>query len=93
MDGFWAKMPAAALLSSAEVCNCKPGVIYYGPRYTNELSTTDSSQWIVATTIEMMIATGLAVGYKPSGVGKCWYEKGFLDLKNALRFEQLAPES
>ena len=41
-----------AIGDSAEKCNCQPGsTLYYGPRYTNELSTTDSSQWIEATTI------------------------------------------
>jgi len=61
-------------------------VLFYGPRYTNELSTTNSSQWIEATTIEMMIATGYSVGYKRSGAGKCWYKKGFLDLDTSEPF-------
>ena len=72
-------------------CDCTPGLLFYGPKYINELDTTDSSQWVEATTIEMMIGTGLAVGYKPSGTGKCWYKKGFLDLETNEAFGETDP--
>jgi hypothetical protein len=38
-----------------------------------------------------MIGTGLAVGYKTSGVGKCWYSKGFLDFETGERFGKTDP--
>ena len=66
-------------------------MLFYGPHYTNELLTSNSSEWIVATTIEMMIATGLAVGYKPSGTGRCWYQKGFLDIDSNVAFGEDDP--
>ena len=39
----------------------------------------------------MMFATGLTVGYKPSGKGKCWYQKGFLDFETDFRFGKVDP--
>ena len=74
-----------------QTCDCSPGWLFYGPRYINELSTIDSSQWITASTIEMMVATGLSVGYKPSGIGKCWFKKGFLDLHTGVAFGAIDP--
>ena len=72
-------------------CDCKPGLLFYGPRYTNERATTDSTQWVEATTIEAMVATGLAVGYKQAGAGKCWFSKGFLDLDTNQPFGSVDP--
>merc|ERR1712060_371940 len=76
---------------TSATCNCRPGKLFYGPQYTNELDTTNSSEWIVATTIEMMLATGLIVGYKRSGNGKCWYQKGFLDFDTRVPFGKVDP--
>jgi hypothetical protein len=39
----------------------------------------------------MMIGTGLAVGYKPDGAGKCWFSKGFRDLDNNQPFGAVDP--
>ena len=76
-----------------QTCDCSPGWLFYGPRYINELSTIDSSQWITASTIEMMVATGLTVGYKPAdtAAGKCWFSKGFLDLSTHQPFGKTDP--
>merc|ERR1719221_539403 len=73
---------------TGEMCHCYPGQIWYGPQYVNEAETTDSSQWIVAETIEMMISSGLPVGYSPrsSASGKCWYKKGFYDIETRERW-------
>merc|ERR1712113_533448 len=78
--------PDAAAGIPAQTCLCVPGMTFYGPRYINEIETTNQSLWIEATTIEMMISTGLTIGYNPGGNGKCWWKKGFLDLDTAVKF-------
>jgi len=76
---------------TGEICSCDNGTIYYGVQYINELQTSNPEEWINATTIMMMISTGLAVGYSPRTTTKCWYEKGFMDIYNDERFGTTDP--